>query len=139
MGKWEAELIRCADRCAENKKEIDDKMAAAEKAMDAASEYVKCYGKAAPKVSKASSEMVEAEADCAELAGELMILEEQFEKAKKDKDDDAMKKIAAEMKPKIAKFESGRKEMLKAGDDAVKAYEEIGKSSVALRGAVGTG
>jgi hypothetical protein len=29
--------------------------------------------------------------------------------------------------------------MLKAGEEAVKAYEEIGKSSVALRGAVGTG
>jgi outer membrane murein-binding lipoprotein Lpp len=139
MGKWETELVRTAERSAENKKEIDEKMKAAEKAMESAADFVKVYGKAAPKLSKASSEILEAEADCAEHAGELMVLEEQFEKAKKDKDKDGMKTIAAKMKPLITKFEKGRKEMKSAADDAVKAYQEIGKAAVDLRGVVGTG
>ncbi len=137
MGKWEAELTRCAERSAENKKEIDDKLKAAEKAMEAAADYTKAYGKAAPKLTKASSEILDAEAECAELAGELMVLEEKFEKAKKDKDDKGMKEIAAEMKPLIAKFEKGRKEMQKAADAAVDAYKEIGTAAVDLKGMLG--
>jgi hypothetical protein len=137
MGKWEAELTRTAARSAENKESIDKQMEAVQKAVDAAQKFVSAHGKAAPKVAKASAEILEAEADCAELAGELMILEEQFEKAKKDKNDDEMKKIAAQMKPLISKFESGRKEMHSASADAQKAYEEIAKETVDLRAMLG--
>ena len=112
-------------------------MAALEKAFDAAQKFVSTHGKSAPKLSKASSEMLEAEADCAEHAGELMILEEQFEKAKKGKADDEMKKIAAQMKPLISKFEKGRDEMKSAVEDAIKAYDEIAKTAMDLKGMLG--
>lgn len=137
MGKWEGELKRVAERSAENKAELDKKMAALEKAFEAAQKFSTAHGKLAPKLSKAASEMLEAEADCAEHAGELMILEEEFEKAKKNKADDEMKKIAGQMKPLIAKFEAGRKEMLSAVDDAIKSYDEIVKTAVDLKSMVG--
>src|SRR5690348_9851530 len=93
MGKWEKELTRIAERSAENKKAIDDKMQALEKAVEAAQAFVSAHAKSAPKMSKASAQILDAEADCAEIAGELMQLEEKFEKAKKNDDKDEMKKI----------------------------------------------
>ena len=137
MGKWEAELTRTAERSAENKKITDEKMELLGKAIDAAQKFVSAHAKAAPKLSKASAEMLDAEANCAELAGELMILEEQFEKAKKDKDDDTMKKLAGQMKPLISKFESGRKDMKSAVDDAKKAFDDMVKEAVDLKGMLG--
>src|SRR5262245_57368263 len=107
MGKWEAELTRCAERSAENNESIQKQLDAAQKAMESAADFIKAHGKAAPVVTKKKSEILDAEAECAELAGELMKLEETFEKAKKDKDDKGMKEIAGQMKPLIANFEKG--------------------------------
>ena len=80
--------------------------------------------------------MLDAEHECAEVAGELMILEEKFDQAKKDKDDDAMKTIAAQMKPLIAKFEGGRKDMKSAVDDAYAALEAVVNEAVDLKAIV---
>jgi hypothetical protein len=79
--------------------------------------------------------MMEAEDDCAEVATELVKLEEKLEKAKKDDKKDEMKKIESEMKPLIAKFEKGRKQMSTAADAAKKSSDEISKEAVVVQGA----
>jgi len=135
MGKWADELKKIAPRKAENKKMVEDKMALYQKAVDAAQKFVGTHSKSVPKLSKALTEMMEAEDDCAEVATELVKLEEKLEKAKKDNKKDEMKKIEAEMKPLIAKFDKGRKEMATAADAVKKSSDEISKEAVVVQGA----
>jgi hypothetical protein len=136
MGKWESELMIVAERSAKNKKGTDEKLQMLKSAVEAAQKFVNAHAKGVPKINKASSQMLDASHECAEAAGELMILEEKFDKAKKDKDDAAMKKIAAEMKPLIGKFDCGRQDLKTAVETAYEALEEITKQAVDLKGMV---
>jgi hypothetical protein len=89
---------------------VEDKLELYQKGVDAAQKFIGTHSKSAPKLSKALTEMMEAEDDCAEVATELVALEQKLEKAKKDDKKDEMKKIESEMKPLIAKFEkAGRR------------------------------
>jgi chromosome segregation ATPase len=133
MGQWADELKKIAPRKAENKKMVEDKMELYQKAVDAAQKFVGTHSKSAPKLSKALTEMMEAEDDCAEVATELVALEQKLEKAKKDDKKDEMKKIESEMKPLIAKFDKGRKEMKAAGAEVEKTVSEIAKEAVAMQ------
>jgi hypothetical protein len=58
------------------------------------------------------------------------------DKAKKAKDDDAMKSIAAQMKPLIAEFDCGRQDMKSAVDDAYEALEAVINEAVDLKALV---
>jgi hypothetical protein len=135
MGKWADELKKIAPRKAENKKAIEDRMDLYQKVVDAAQKFIGTHSKSAPKLSKSLTEMMEAEDDCSEVAKELVVLEDEFEQAKKNDKKDEMKKIEAKMKPLIQKFENGRKEMKAAAAEAEKTISEIGKEAVTMQGA----
>ena len=124
------------ERSAKNKKGTDERLKELATAVEAAQKFLNAHAKGVPKINKASSQMLDASHECAEAAGELMILEEKFDKAKKDKDDDAMKKIAAEMKPLIGKFDCGRQDLKTAVEAAYAALEEITNQAVDLKGMV---
>jgi hypothetical protein len=136
MGKWESELTITAERSAKNKKMTDEKLKALAIAVEAAQKFVSAHAKNAPKISKASVRMLDAEHECVEVAGQLMMLEEKFDKAKKDKDDDTMKSIAAQMKPLIAEFDCGRQDMKSAVDDAYEALDAVVEQAVDLKALV---
>jgi hypothetical protein len=135
MGKWNDELKKVVVRSAENKKAIDDRLSLYGKAIEAAQAFIGAHAKSAPKLTKALSEMMEAEKDCGEAAAELSVYEEDLEKAKKEDNKAEIKKIEDKMKPLVQKFENGRKEMKSAADDAAKAIAEISKQAVAVQGA----
>src|SRR5687767_5798535 len=136
MGKWESELQRLTERSAENKKAIDDMLAYWEKAVDAAQAFVSAHAKGATKLAKASSELLDAEEDCAKYAVELMDYEEKLEAAKKSKDKDEMKSLEDKMKPLIKNFENGRKEHKTAADEGMKIATDVNAVRDALKTAL---
>jgi DNA repair exonuclease SbcCD ATPase subunit len=137
MGKWESELQRLTERSAENKKAIDDMLAYWEKVVDAAQAFVSAHSKGASKLTKANSQLLDAEEDCAKYAVDLMDLEEKYEAAKKDKKKDEMEEIEGKMKPLIKNFENGRKEHKTAVDDGMKVGKEVNDLRDALKAALG--
>jgi hypothetical protein len=137
MGKWESELQRVTERSAENKKAIDDMLAYWEKVVDAAQAFVSAHSKGASKLTKASSNMLDAEEHCALASAQLVEYEEKLEAAKKAKDKDEIKNLEDEMKPHIKNFENGRKEHKTAVDEGMKVGTDVNALRDALRAALG--
>jgi phage-related tail protein len=136
MAKWESELQKVVDRSAANKKAIDGQMLLYAKAVDAAQAFIGAHSKSAPKLTTALAAMMDGREDCGRAAAELMVYEEDLDKAKKGKDKAKMKEIEAKMKPLINSFESSRKEINSAIDDLKKADQEILKPAAAATAAI---
>jgi hypothetical protein len=109
-GKWESEMERVVKISQDAKKLGDDSMQKYQQAFDAAQGFMSGHAKSAPKLTKALSEMMDAEEECARAAGELSVYEEEYEAAKKAKDKDQMKQLENKMKPLIQTFETNKKE-----------------------------
>ena len=129
-------MQRTVERSAENKKAIDDMLKYWEKVVDAAQAFVSAHSKGASKLTKASSDILDAEEDCAKYAAELMDYEEKIEAAKKAKNKDEMKQIEDKMKPLIKNFENGRKEMKTAVDEGMKVGTDVNGLRDALKAAL---
>jgi chromosome segregation ATPase len=137
MGKWQAELDRLVERSAENKKAIDDMLSHWEKVVDAAQAFVSAHSKGASKLTKASSDLLDAEEDCGLAAAELVEYEEKLETAKKAKDKDEMKDLEDKMKPLVKNFENGRKEHATAVEEGMKVGKDVNALKDALKAALG--
>ena len=88
-------------------------------------------------MTKASSDLLDAEEDSASLSAQLVDLEVELEAAKKDKDKDKMKRLEDEMKPLIKNFENGRKGHKTAVDEGMKVGKEVNALRDALKSALG--
>jgi hypothetical protein len=138
MGVWAKELDRVLKQSETNKKVIDEDTAYYQKVADASQAFTGAFTKAALEFGKMRSTLLDLAEDCARLAGELSVIEDdELEPAKKGKDKAAVKKIEAKMKPLIASFESTKKEGLKLAEKGNKLDDDLKALIKAITAAIG--
>ena len=132
MGKWQGELNKILSQSQKDAKSFNEETAKFEKMVAAAGALSSAYSKFAPKIGKSIAALMETAEECGRAAAELSVYEDDYDKAKKKKDKDGMKKAEAKMKPLIKSFENGKKGNRKAAQDGNKDYHDFLKSVEAL-------
>jgi septation ring formation regulator EzrA len=137
VGAWQKELERVLAQSEKNKKHIEESTAYYQKVVDAAQAFTSAYTKAAPQFGKTSATLLDLAEEAGHAAGELSVLEDDLEAAKKDNNKAEVKKIEAKMKPLIASFESVKKEGLKVAEDANKMEDNLDELCKGMTAAIG--
>jgi hypothetical protein len=136
MGTWQKELDRLLAQSEHNKKWIEKQTAYYQKVVEAAQGFTVAFTKSGPQFGKAQSELLDLAEEGALAAGQLSVLEDDLETAKKAGDKSEVKKIEAKMKPLIANYESTKKEGLKLAEDSNKLDDELQELVKAMEGAI---
>ncbi len=137
MGKWESELNKVLKMSESDVKAFEEWTTHYQGIVDAAQAFVSGYAKAAPKLGKVNSTLMESAEDCGKAAAELSVYEDEYEEAKKNKNKDEMKQIEAKMKPLIEAFEQSKDRNRTAAKDGNKEGDALNELAAAISGAIG--
>ena len=137
MGKWKKELDKVLALSQEDAKALEEVKKEFEGVIDAAQTFINTYTKVAPKMGGSISALMDSAEDCSRAAAELMVYEDDYEKAKKAKDKAEMKTLDGKMKPLAQAFDKGKKENRKASEDVNKNTRQLFKLLDGLSSALG--
>jgi CHAD domain-containing protein len=132
MGKWESLLKRISETTENNKKKIEAFETRCGTLLTAAQTFIGAHAKGASKLSKSLAELQDAAEESGQVVKELSVCENEYEAAKKAKDENKMKELDDKMKPLINTFEAAKKRHISALDELKKSREELFESVDAL-------
>jgi CHAD domain-containing protein len=133
MGKkWEGLLKSISETTENNKKKIDAFDTRCGTLLTAAQAFIVDHAKGASKLSKSLAELQDAAEESGQVVKELSVCEDEYEAAKKAKDENKMKELDDKMKPLINTFEVAKKRHISALDELKKSRDELFASIAAL-------